>query len=100
MYRFELKNEEGARKHALNMASLLWLAGTLHMQSTRTTPLTLATWNIYTLLHREDSDRPQRRTALITNELARYNIEIAALTETRLAGEGELLERSTGYTFY
>lgn len=55
MYRFELKNEEGARKDALNIASLLRLAGTLHMQSTRTIPLTLATWNIYTLLHREET---------------------------------------------
>ncbi|XP_032232303.1 craniofacial development protein 2-like [Nematostella vectensis] len=32
--------------------------------------------------------RPQRRTALVAKELARYNIDIAALSETRLADEG------------
>lgn len=47
-----------------------------------------------------DSDRPQRRTALIASELARYNIDIVALSETRLAGEGELSERGQGYTFF
>ena len=31
------------------------------------------------------SDRPQRRTALVGRELGRYGIEIAALSETRLA---------------
>ena len=53
-----------------------------------------------TLLDRNRSDRPQRRTALIANELERYNIDIAALSETRLAGEGELRERSADYTFF
>nr|XP_054749441.1 uncharacterized protein LOC129254921 [Lytechinus pictus] len=46
------------------------------------------------------SERPQRRTALIASELGRYNIDIAALSETRLAGEGELYERGAGYTFF
>ena len=46
------------------------------------------------------TDRPERRTALIASELARYNIDIAALSETRLAGEGELCERGAGYTFF
>ena len=64
------------------------------------TPLKLATWNVRTLLDRDDTDRPQRRTALIANELARYSIDIAALSETRLAGEGELCERGAGYTFF
>lgn len=32
--------------------------------------------------------------------MARYNIDIAALSETRLAGEGELCERGAGYTFF
>ena len=51
-------------------------------------PLNAAAWNVRTLLDREDSDRPERRTALIARELDRYNIDIAALSETRLAGEG------------
>ena len=53
-----------------------------------------------TLLDRDDADRPQRKTALVGKELARYNIDIAALSETRLAGKGELYERGSGYTFF
>lgn len=33
-------------------------------------------------------------------ELGRYNVDIAALSETHLAEEGELVERGGGYTFY
>ena len=46
------------------------------------------------------SDRPQRRTALIGRELGRYNIEIAALSETCLAEEGKIKEVGAGYTFF
>jgi len=69
-------------------------------KKTRIIPLKLGTWNVRTLLDRDISDRPQRRTALIASELARYNIDIAALSETRFAGEGELCERGSGYTFF
>ena len=31
---------------------------------------------------------PERRTALIDKELSRYNIDIAALQETRIEGHG------------
>lgn len=62
--------------------------------------MNIAAWNVRTLLDRDVSERPQRRTALIASELARYNIDIAALSETRLAGEGELCERGAGYTFF
>ena len=53
-----------------------------------------------TLLDRTDAPRPERRTALIARELARYGIQIAALSETRLAGEDQLSEIGAGYTFY
>uniref|UniRef100_A0A8C3HII6 Endonuclease/exonuclease/phosphatase domain-containing protein n=1 Tax=Chrysemys picta bellii TaxID=8478 RepID=A0A8C3HII6_CHRPI len=46
------------------------------------------------------ADRPERRTALVTRELARYNTDIAALSETRLANEGQLSESGSGYTFF
>ena len=46
------------------------------------------------------ADRPERRTALIARELDRYNIQIAALSETRLADEGQLTEVKAGYTFF
>ena len=37
---------------------------------------------------------------LIACELARYNIDIAALSETRLPDEGSLVEMGTGYTIF
>jgi hypothetical protein len=60
----------------------------------------LGAWNIRTLLDRKEADRPERRTALIGRELARYNIQIAALSETRLPDEGQLTETGAGYTFF
>ena len=53
-----------------------------------------------TLLDCAGSERPERRTALVAKELARYNIDIVALSETRLAEEGQLKEDSGGYTFF
>ena len=63
-------------------------------------PLTVGSWNVRTMLDRPREDRPERRTALIAMELRRYNIDIAALSETRLADHGKLREAGTGYTFY
>ena len=48
---------------------------------------------IIPLLDRDGDDRPQMRTALIVREITRYNIDVAALNETRLAGEGQLFEK-------
>ena len=50
-------------------------------------------------MDRDSADRPERITTLIGHELRHY-IDITALGETRLAGEGELTERSSGYTFF
>ena len=41
----------------------------------------------------------ERRTAIIGLELERYNIDIAALSETRFAGTGQLTEPTSGYTY-
>ena len=60
----------------------------------------LGAWNVRTLMDRQGSMRAERRTALIARELARYRIDIAALSETRLAGEGSLAELRGGYTFF
>ena len=46
------------------------------------------------------SDRPQRRTALVGRELGRYDIQIAALSETPFADVGEIKEVGAGYTFF
>ncbi|KAI8482925.1 hypothetical protein Bbelb_393430 [Branchiostoma belcheri] len=51
-------------------------------------------------MDRQDSSRPGRRTALIARELGKYNIDIAALTETRLAEEGSVTEPRGCYTFF
>jgi len=51
-------------------------------------------------LDKEDSDRPARRTALVAAELSRYDVDIAALSETRFANEGSLTKVGGGYTFF
>ena len=45
------------------------------------------------------STRPERRTILIARELGRYQIDIATLSETRLAEGGSIVEPK-GYTFF
>ena len=62
--------------------------------------INLGSWNVRTLLDNTKADRPERRTALVARELARYNVEIAALSETRLADKGQLTEQGGGYTFF
>ncbi|BHF85824.1 hypothetical protein SprV_1002899700 [Sparganum proliferum] len=46
------------------------------------------------------SNRPERRTALVARELARYKADIAALSETRFSEQGQLEEVGAGYTFF
>ena len=58
----------------------------------------VASWNVRTL--QDTGFGARRRTALIACELARYNIDIAALSETRLPDEGSLVETATGYTCF
>ena len=47
---------------------------------------------------REAADRPERRTALVAMSLAKYNIDIAALCETRLSESGSLNDLE--YSFF
>ncbi|VDM02313.1 unnamed protein product [Schistocephalus solidus] len=46
------------------------------------------------------SNRPERRTALVSLELARSKVEIAAVSETRFSEQGQLEEVCAGYTFF
>ncbi|VDL95115.1 unnamed protein product [Schistocephalus solidus] len=65
-------------------------------------PLTLAAWNLRTLLDNPRSNRSERRTALVARELARYTVDIAALSETRFSQQGQLEEavrRDAGVAF-
>ena len=50
--------------------------------------LTIGALNVRTLMDSSGSDRPELRTALVGRELDQYKVEIAALSETRLAEEG------------
>nr|VZH95518.1 unnamed protein product [Spirometra erinaceieuropaei] len=46
------------------------------------------------------SNRPERRTVLVARELARYKVDIAALSETRFSEQGQLEVVGAGYTFF
>ena len=63
-------------------------------------PLIISCWNVRTLLDISNSNRPERRTALVAKELSKLNIDIAALSETRFSEYGHLVERASGYTFF
>ena len=98
---------EGARKGALKIAcfTLSWLEYRIqwdhHSCGRNNYNLNVATWNVRTLLDNcEQSNRRERRTALVSLELKRFKIDIAALQETRRAGTGQLTEHGGGYTFY
>ena len=56
--------------------------------------------DVRTLLDLEKTTRPERRTALVTKELQRLNIDMAALSETRLSGEDQIMELKSGYTLF
>ena len=45
------------------------------------------------------SNRPERHSALIAQELSRLNVDIAAVNEVRFPGEDSLQEYSVGNTF-
>ncbi|VDL91980.1 unnamed protein product [Schistocephalus solidus] len=66
----------------------------------RVSPLTLAAWNVRSLLDNPRSNRPERRTALVARELARYKVDIAALSETRFSEQGQLEEVGAGHAFF
>ena len=48
----------------------------------------------------DSEDGPQRCSALFARELARLDIDTAALSKTRLAGQGSLPEDGAGYTVF
>ena len=57
--------------------------------------LSIAAWNVRTLLDRKkNNSSPERRTAIVAMELERYGIGVAALSETRFAGDGKLTENN------
>ncbi len=96
---------EGARKGALKIACLKppdWITATrgITICGQKHKTMNFGAWNVRTLMDSATSDRPERRTAIIAGELGRYRIHLAALSETRLADEGQLKEEMGGYTFF
>nr|VZI22782.1 unnamed protein product [Spirometra erinaceieuropaei] len=67
-----------------------------HIADATPKPLELSSFDI----DNPRSNRPERRTALVARELARYKVDIAALSETRFSEQGQLEEVGAGYTFY
>ena len=60
--------------------------------------LNVASWNVHTLL---DNKRTAiRPSAIVARELSRYNIDIAAISETRVLGQNVIEEVAGGYTFF
>ena len=62
--------------------------------------LTLGSWNVQMMLTglTKDIHDGARKTAVISRELVRLKVDIAALQETRIAGCGSLTEKE--YTFF
>ena len=60
--------------------------------------MNICTWNVRTL--HDNGNQLERRTTVIGRELARYDITIAALSETRLPVESQRIEKGAGYTFF
>ncbi|XP_068247980.1 uncharacterized protein [Palaemon carinicauda] len=54
-------------------------------------------WNIRILQDVTNTNRPERRTALVCKDLARFNVDVTALSETRLPEEGNIREAGTRY---
>ena len=59
---------------------------------------TFGSWNVRTL--QDNNDAPERKTAVVALELSKYNIDIAALSETRLPGISQFKEEKGGYVFF
>lgn len=55
---------------------------------------------VRTLQDVANTNHPERRTALVCKELARFNVDVAALSETRLSKEGNTREAGMGYTIF
>uniref|UniRef100_A0A183SNC6 Endo/exonuclease/phosphatase domain-containing protein n=1 Tax=Schistocephalus solidus TaxID=70667 RepID=A0A183SNC6_SCHSO len=66
----------------------------------RVSLLTLEAWNVRSLSDNPWSNGQERRTTLVAREMARYKVDIAALSETRFSEQGQLEEVGAGYTFF
>ncbi|BHF66011.1 hypothetical protein SprV_0200902500 [Sparganum proliferum] len=91
---------DGSSNRHRCLAPIWCTVGDRRLTIGRVSPLTLAAWNVRSVLDNPRSNRPERRTALVARELARYKVDIAALSETRFSEQGQLEEVGSGYTFF
>lgn len=64
--------------------------------------LSFASWNGESLLDHTKADRPKRPANCPSGQgttIARYNVDIAVLSETRFADKGQLPEIGGGFIF-
>ncbi|BHF70797.1 hypothetical protein SprV_0301385000 [Sparganum proliferum] len=94
-----LLNDPRLATNVFGVSHPTW-AFTVSNCTARVSSLTLAAWNVRSLLDNPRSNRPERRTALVARELARYKVDIAALSEARFSEQGQLEELVAGYTFF
>ena len=74
-------NDRAARPHLLSTVEN-------QLGRRRRQLLAITQWNVRTLHDSEAADRPERRTALVAVEPAKYNIDIAAICETKFSESG------------
>lgn len=68
--------------------------------SLKVTPLNIGARDVRTLMDTTGPNRPERCTAFVGREFARYNIHVAVLSETRQAGRGQTAEVGSSFTFF
>ena len=71
-------------------------SGEKNERKRKTASLKVAYWNTRTM--QDPEDRPQRHLALLARELARLDIDIAALSGARFAEQGCFMEDGAAYT--
>ena len=71
-------------------------SGEKNERKRKTASLKVAYWNTRTM--QDPEDRPQRHLVLLARELARLDIDIAALSGARFAEQGCFKEDGAGYT--
>lgn len=57
-------------------------------------------WNVRAILDSDQSKIPERRTAIVANELSRYKSDIASLSETGFSDENQSMDKSTSHILY
>lgn len=62
--------------------------------------MTYGAWNVRMLIDLDGNACPERKYAIVVRELHRYKVDVAALSETHLADEGELVEDGNDNTFF